>query len=94
MKSFILSLLILIGGLGFTAVSADAQRREQRQRPQVRFHIEFGNRDHRRYNRGAYSRLEVKYERQYGLLYRNTYRVTYLPNGRVQYQLIYSERVY
>lgn len=41
-----------------------------------------------------YVRYETNYRRIYGVLYKETYRVDYLRNGRIKFTLVGRERVY
>jgi hypothetical protein len=96
MKTFIFSILLALGVLPVMA----------QQRPQIHFDLQLGRhrhqherRDNRRYNdyryqRGEYVTYETRYAYIYGELYRVTYQVQHLPNGRVMTTVVARQRVY
>lgn len=65
---------------------------EQQRRDQRRYNRR-DNRRNNRYRRGARTVYRSTYVRRGYRLYRYTYRITYLPNGRVNRKLVSRTRV-
>lgn len=77
--------------------SAELQQRRgqvyERRRDQRRYDRRYDRRYNRRYNRRARTFYRSYYVRRGYRLYRYTYRITYLPNGRVIRRLVSRTRV-
>ena len=97
---------VSVGAAGSAAVSADQlwegdQRRgryDRRDRRDRRYDRRSDRRYDRRYDRRAnrgrpYSYVTTRYVRRWFRTYRETIRVTYLPNGRTKTQVIRRVRV-
>jgi hypothetical protein len=95
----ILSLALTLASIGFVASSAEAKTPGAANSsvvaaaaPQVRIQLGGGRRN-RRYNRRVRTVTQTRFVRYGRQAYRETYQITYLPNGRTQTRLISRVRV-
>jgi hypothetical protein len=93
-----LGLIFVVATMIFVAPSAQAKTSSDNDN--IRISTNFApQRQYRRYeqrnryNRRARTFFQTRYVRSGYRLYRNTYRVTYLPNGRIRTRLVSRARV-
>jgi hypothetical protein len=100
----ILALTLSLASIGFVASSAEAKAAQSSISPatiiaansavpQVRIQIGSGRRNNRRNNRRVRTTTQTRLVRYGRQVYRETYQLMYLPNGRTQTSLISRVRV-
>lgn len=99
----LLALTLSLAAIGGVVTSAEAKAAESSTSaativansaaPQVRIQIGQGRRNNRWGNRRAHTVTQTRLVRVGRRLYRETYQITYLPNGRTQIRVISRTRV-
>jgi hypothetical protein len=96
----ILSLALTLASIGFVTSSAEAKTPGAANSsvvaaaaPQVRIQLGGGGRNNRRFNRRVRTVTQTRLVRYGRQAFRETYQITYLPNGRTQTRLISRVRV-
>ncbi len=98
----LLALTLSLASIGFVATSAEAKASESLNSaaanvaavaPQGNIYIGPGRRNNRRFNRRVRTVMQTRMVRYGRQVFRETFQVTYLPNGRTHTRLISRVRV-
>lgn len=97
----LLALTLSLASIGFVATSAEAKAAgtsnssaaTSAAAPQIRIQLGGGRRNNRRFNRRVRTVTQTRLVRYGRQVFRETYQIMYLPNGRTQTRIINRVRV-